>query len=460
MKKQIVNYQDLWDSKTVRVDELLLDPLNIRLDKQGSWTQEEIINDLFVNENALQILNNIYENGYYPDEPPVVVEEKKKFYVIDGNRRVVSLKAMLTPGISPKDFFSKITKMMKDFNPISKIEVRVATSREDVQEYLAAKHTKNTRRPWSALRRAYFYYAQKENGQTVEKLMERYKGVDIPKYIRMYEMHHIAMSLNGISDETRKKVSNKRSFQITTLERFYGDSYTQDWLSIEFNPKTGEVRVPKTKTFDKVYSRVITDITEKIATSRKQLQNERSRKNYIDGIIRDILDGQKVKKINFSKAEKFKEKKNSGSTLRAKLIPSNILSTLDCYGIDKVLWELQNIEYKRFPNASADTLRTFLEIVLKDYLKKTERFPPPKRVGAYVFLEDVLVKIEEELKKDILNRGLVHVVQELKKSKWYLDNINHNPDIIAVDYRVEEAWKQMKPLIEYVFNDFRKRQEQ
>jgi len=458
-KKKILNYQDLWNSKVVQVDELLLDPWNIRLEQQG-WTQEEIINDLFVNEDAMQILNNIYENGYYPDEPPVVVKENQKYYVIDGNRRIVSLKAMLTPGIAPEGFASKIRKMMKNFTPISKIEVRVATNREEAQKYLAAKHTKDTRRPWSALRRAYFYYAQKEKGQTVEKLIERYKGVDIPKYIKMYEMHHIAMSLNGISDETRKRVSNKRSFQITTLERFYGDPYAQDWLNIEFNSVTGEVRVPKTQAFDRVYSRVITDIVEKIATSRKQLQTELSRKTYIDGVIREILDGEKVEKTNVSGAQKFKEKKAKESIIKARLILSNIVSTLDCYGIDKVLWELQNIEYKRFPNASADTLRTFLEIVLKDYLKKTERLPSPRKPGGYIYLEDVLNKMEQELQNDAQNKGLVQVVKELKASKWYLECINHNPDVVAVDYRVGEAWGQMKPLVEYVFKDFKKRQEQ
>lgn len=459
IKKKISNYQDLWNSKIVPVSELLLDPWNIRLEKQG-WTQEEIINDLFVNEDAMQILNNIYENGYYPDEPPVVVKENKKSYVIDGNRRIVSLKAMLTPGIAPEHFANRIRKIMKNFTPISKIEVRVATNREDAQKYLAAKHTKNTRRAWSALRRAYFYYAQKEKGQTVEKLIERYKGVDIPKYIKMYEMHHIALSLNGISGEVRKKVSNRRSFQISTLERFYGDSYAQDWLNIEFNSVTGEVKVPKTEAFDKVYSRVITDIAEKIATSRKQLETEASRKTYIDGVIKEILDGAKVKKTNVSGAQKFKEKKVGAGAIKARLILSSFLSTLDCYGIDKVLWELQNIEYKRFPNASADTLRTFLEIVLKDYLKKTSRLPAPRRAGGYIYLEDVLDKIEQELKNDSQNKGLVQVVQELKNSKWYLESINHNPDVVAVDYRVEEAWGQMKPLVEYVFKDFKKRQEQ
>lgn len=456
--KKILNYQDLWSSKNVYVDELFLDPLNIRLEKQN-WTQDEIINDLFANEDAMQILQNIYENGYYPDEPPVVVQEKGKFHVIDGNRRVVSLKAMIKPGITPDNFANRIRKMMKSFTPISKIEVRVATNRGDAQKYLAAKHTKNTRRPWTALRRAYFYYAQKEKGQTVEKLIERYKGVDIPKYIRMYEMHHIAMSLDGISDDVRKKVSNKRSFQISTLERFYSDPYVRDWLNIEFDVVTGEVKVPKTKSFDKVYSRVIADIVEQIATSRKQLENEKSRKTYVDGIIREVLGGEKIKKSNVSGVEKFKEKKVSERAAKSKLISSNILSTLDCAGVARVLWELQSIEYKRFPNAVADTLRTFLEIVLKDYLKKTQRLPNPRRNGGYIYLEDVLTKMEQELQGDTSNKGLVQVIQELKRNRWYLDSINHNPDVFAVDNRVEEAWDQMKPLVEYVFKDYKHRQE-
>ena len=458
-EKKILNYQDLWHSKMVRVDELLLDPLNIRLEKQN-WTQEEIINDLFVNEDAMQILQNIHENGYYPDEPPVVVQEKKKFYVLDGNRRVVSLKAMLKPGIAPDHFANRVRKMMKDFAPINKIEVRVATNREDAQKYLAAKHTKNTRRPWTALRRAYFYYAQKEKGQTVEKLIERYKGVDIPKYIRMHEMHHIAMSLDGISDDIRKKVANKRSFQISTLERFYSDSYVRDWLNIEFDSVTGEVKIPKTKAFDKVYSRVITDITEKIATSRKQLETEPSRKNYVDGIIREVLDGEKIKKTNISGAEKFKEKKISEKISKAKLIPSSLLSTLDCAGVARVLWELQNIEYKRFPNATADSMRTFLEIVLKDYLKKTGRLPTPRRNGGYVYLEDVLTKMEQEIQNDTQNKGLVQVIKALKLQKWYLEAINHNPDVFALEGPVKDAWDQMKPLIEYVFRDYKRRLEE
>ena len=66
--------------------------------------------------------------------------------------------------------------------------------------------------------------------------------------------------------------------------------------------------------------------------------------------------------------------------------------------------------------------------------------------------------MEQEVQNDTSNRGLVQVLQELKRNRWYLDSINHNPDVFAVDTRVEEAWDQMKPLVEYVFRDYNERQ--
>lgn len=455
--KKIINYQYEWDSKDIRVEDLMLDPNNIRLEIEDG-TQDEIINDLFMNEDAMQILENIRENGYFPDEPPVVVLKNGKYFVLEGNRRVVSLKAMISPKIAPIKYIDKIRKTMIGITPIKKIEVRVARSRRDADLYLAAKHTKTTIKPWTALRRAYFYYAQKEKGQTIEKMMERYKGVDIPKYIKMHEMHHIAMSLRFIPDDTRRKVSNKRTFEITTLERFYNDKYVQDWMNIEFDNSTGEVKVPKTIAFDKVYSTVITDIANKIATSRKQLESEDSRKVYINGVIKEVLGDKKIQKKNISASDKFREKSIKISDKNEKLISSKIVNTLNSYRINRALWELQNIKYQIFANSAADVLRTFLEIVLKKYLQEIEELPKPNNKTGFIFLGNVLDKMQKVLNKNN-EKSMVQVVEVLKKSKWYLDSINHNPDIFPTDDRIKEAWEQMRPLIEFVFKDFKKRQE-
>jgi len=457
MKKQIVNYQEKWKEQKLKVSDLVLDTKNIRLGTEYG-SQDEIINDLFINESAMDILENIAQNGYYPDEPPVVIKEQEKFVVLEGNRRIVSLKAMISPSIAPAKYETKINKIMGAYSPIESINVHIATSRDEAMEYLASKHTKTTRLPWSTLRQAYFYYAQKEKGQSVEKLIERYKGVDIPSFIKMHEMHNVAVSLKGISEDIRKKVSNKRTFNITTLERFYLDKYVQEKIGIDFNKKTGEATVPTTSDFDKVYSRVVTDIASGIATSRKELSKEQNRKAYIDSVINEVLEGKSLNQKTKKPASTFRQIKISTKTQKG-LITKKLENSLDSYGISYVLWELQNIDYQKYPNATADLLRTFLEIVLKKYLEDTKNLPVPvdkKGNKKFVMLSHVLAQIKSYFIKNS-NTQLENVVKEIENNKWYLDVINHHPDVFAVPDRVEKAWHQMYPLIKFLFDDYKKK---
>ena len=454
MNKKIINYQYKWKITKAKIKSLALDINNVRLEIEHE-SQDEIINDLFMNEDAMSILGSIHQYGYFPDEPPVVVKENGKFVVLDGNRRVVSLKAMLSPAIAPSKYISRIERLMKGYEPIKEISVHVATSRDEAMEYLAAKHTKTTRKAWSALRRAYFYYAQKEKGQSVEKLIERYKGADIPSYIRMYEMHNVALSLNNTSQETRNKVANKRTFQISTLERFYNDKYIQETLGIDFNKVTGEASVPSGTDFDKVYSRVITDIVSGIATSRKALSKETDRKKYLDSVVNEVLEKKTVGKGKKKSASTFKQPKKSTSKKKVFLIPKNLESPFDTAGVGRVLWELQTLDYEKFPNATADLLRTFLEKTIKKYLEETGTLPPPGTTRGYIYLKTVLKKLKKDLEA-VPNHRLVQVINVIEEKKWYLESINHNPDVFAVGDRVKDAWDQMYPLIKHIFNEYKK----
>ncbi len=451
MKKiKIKNYQKIWPRKSLKVDDIWLDTKNIRLD-DNLTTQQEVINDLFVNEKAFEIVISIIENGFFPDEPPVVIKENNKYVVIDGNRRVVALKAIQKPRIVPAQFTKKIINLTSNIIPLTTIDVHIARSREDAEKYLSAKHTKNTRRQWSALRRAYFYYAQKDRGIPLEKIIEKYKGVDIPKYIRMYEMHHIALSLENITDSTRASIENKRQFNISTLERLYNDEYARDWMGVEFK-ETGEVVVPKTKAFDLVYSRIITDIVTGRADSRTHLKTKATRKAYIESVITDVLSGKKIERSNLSKASSFKPK-----TIRRpkskKLINKNIENTFDSYGIDEVLRELKSINYIIYPNATADLLRTFLEIVLRKYLEMMGESPSPGRNG-FVAFQLIINKAVSVIAND--NTEVAQLLKYLKdEKKIYLDAINHNPSFYADYIFVEEMWRRMEDIIKYIFNKFK-----
>src|SRR3989339_1086030 len=111
----IKNYDD-WTRKKVKVTDLFLDPENIRLQVEVKSSQEALINDLFLNESAMDVLESITANGFFPDEVPVVVKEDDKYTVLDGNRRVAALKVLLRPEIVPSKEVS-IKKILKTTNP-------------------------------------------------------------------------------------------------------------------------------------------------------------------------------------------------------------------------------------------------------------------------------------------------------------------------------------------------------
>jgi hypothetical protein len=446
--KNISNLQREWIEKEVNIDQLLLDEENIRLDISNK-TQDVVITDLFVNEQSMQILESIYKNGLFPDEIPVVIKQDSKYIVIDGNRRVVSLKAMLTPGIVPKRYQQKIEKMMQGYAPIDKIKVIIAPSRKDVDKYLAAKHTKTTRRPWSALRRAYFYYAQKENGINIEKLIEKYENKEIPKYIKMYEMQQIALSLNNISDYIRQNVSSK-NFEISTLERLYNDKYVQKKLGISFSPVTGQVFAPKNNIFDKVYSKIITDIVDGRITSRKEIKDPDDRKKYIDSLIQNG--------INFKfkvGVEKFTPKKIK-TDLRKFLIPKTISSTLESPAIARVLDELQTVNYRKFPNLSADALRSILEAVLKKYFDRIGNSVLKKKGARFIYLQDVLSHAKKYFEEKN-NQEMKQIILRIEDNKEFLEMINHNPSVFSTPDDTKNSWDKMQELFIFIFEDIKNR---
>ena len=446
--KKIINLQDEWKEKEININLLLLDEENIRLDITNK-TQDIVITDLFANEEAMQILESIYKNGLFPDEIPVVIRQNKKYIVIDGNRRVASLKAMLSPGITPKRFQQKIEKMMDGYIPIETIKVIIAPSRQKANQYLAAKHTKTTRRPWSALRRAYFYYAQKESGTNIEKLIERYENKDISRYIRMYEMQQIALSLNNISDYVRQNVSSK-NFEITTLERLYNDKYVQQKLGIDFNQTTGQVSAPQNDAFDDAYSKIITDIVDGTITSRKEIKDPADRKIYIDNLIEKRISSKEKVGVDKFNPKKIKD------DLQKFLIPNTIISSLDSPAIDRVIKELQTINYRKFPNLSADALRSILEAVLKKYFDRIGNSIPKKKGATFIYLKDVLSHAKKYF-DDNGNQEMKQVIDQIEKNKEFLEMINHNPSIFSTPDKTKDSWDIMQELFIFVFNDVKQR---
>lgn len=458
-KTRRVDYQK-WPRQRARVTELFLDPENIRLEVPSRASQQSLINDLFLNEDAMQVLQSIAQNGFFPDELPVAVKENGKLVVMEGNRRVAALKALARPElVATKE--AAIKELVKTAVPFPReLEVIVAPDRRSVRRLLAAKHTQTTRRPWRPLRQAAFYKAELVNGKTVDNLREEYPSVEIEKFLRLINMHRIAKSLTYSDPAVAKRIHNERQFPATTVERLYDDQRIRDFLGFDFD-NNGDVRVKIAKAeFEKGLRKIIEDVVTKSATNfgvvdSRTLNNEKNRAAYIASFPPSAIPKRaKAEKVATTKDFKLRPKPPKS---RSKLAPRDIAFGLQSRGVQRMLSELQGIDYHRFPNAAHDLLRSFLECALKAYFDDTGKTIVPKR-GGYVSLDHALDEFIEEMTA-ANNKGLRQVANRVKGNREmvsysadFLNATNHSPDIFATPKEVEDAWDAMEPLLRFVLN--------
>lgn len=444
-KRKVADVYKGWDRQLAQVEDLLLDPENIRLDVAHK-DQDSIIVDLFTNEDTFAILESIIESGFFPDEVPVVIKKGNKFVILEGNRRVAALQAMIAPSRVPQ-YEERIRDVTKNIVTIEKIFIVVAPTRESALKFLANKHTRRSRRPWKTLRQAYFYYAQYEGGKNVEQLRREYPGVDIPRFIKMYEMHRIAKSLHYDNLEVTRKVADEKKFEISTLERIYNDLNVRKKLGLSFDESGHVILTSKKSAFEKAFTRIVGDIVNDRISSRTGIRTESERKLYIDQILPQSL----------SKATRAVLSQD----FTPRVVPSTRPSiTLDMRGIEfalhgypgvgKMFDELRTINYRRYPIATYDLMRSFLECSLKAYLNFIGERPQQGRVR----LQAVLNLYTQSASTP---RNLAQKAQRISSSpNGYpysverMDMAQHNEEDFILAADVKAAWEEFKPIFRHI----------
>jgi hypothetical protein len=164
------------------IDNLRLDPRNVRLEIPYGVPESDIIHDLFANEKAFNLVEAIARVGYLTHELPIVVIRDGEMVVVEGNRRVAALKAIQNPFLAP-EFRAKIARIAEqipDRDSLKKIFVKIAPSQDEADQLIAALHTGNQRLPWSPSRQAAFFQAQIDSGKSLKQLLDQYPLAAFP----------------------------------------------------------------------------------------------------------------------------------------------------------------------------------------------------------------------------------------------------------------------------------------
>jgi hypothetical protein len=450
-----------WQIKEYPIAALYLDQQNIRTPISDE-DQNALIRDMFANEDAFEIVRSFVQNYVFPDEFPICIKENGKKIIIEGNRRLAALKALNEPNIIPA--WTNRIKALRNPN-IVKIRVVLAPDREAAIKHIANKHTINYRRPWKPLREAYFYKSQIENGKSINELINEFPDHNVPRFIKMLQIHHLAKSIN-INDSLKAKVHDDRDFPITSLERFYTDKNVSKFLGIEFD-KLGKVKGKIDKNeFAKGFTKIIEDVATGDIDSRKYNKIEQ-RKKYINDLPNQYKPD--LSKTGSFGSSDFKEldvpKKNGKGRERSKKMPKGLFIKADVpfklpsTSLRLMYNELSDIEVKTFPNATHDLLRSFLECVLVFYLKATKEYGLVKaRKYDNPSLSEMLTFISSKECKSILDNNIKRVVEQIKSNYAHnyslarMNMINHNENWNSNEKEVRSAWGKMESLFKVLLN--------
>jgi hypothetical protein len=137
--------------------DLYLDPENPRFSgRHQTGSQREIAKFLWDEMFLQELIISIGVNGYYKQEPLLITKEGGKWIVVEGNRRLASVKIILDPSLAKfvgaKELIKIPESRLKDLKNLPVIKYN---SRKDLWTYLSFRHV-NGPRGWSAISKAEF----------------------------------------------------------------------------------------------------------------------------------------------------------------------------------------------------------------------------------------------------------------------------------------------------------------
>lgn len=248
---------------TLRLDvltDLHLDPQNVRLDIVSVQVEADIMEDLFVNEDALGLVEGIVRIGYLTHEIPIVVKQRGKYIVVEGNRRVAALKAIQNPMLVP-EFQARVaalTKGMRDKKALASIEVKVSPNRSQADQLIAALHTTNPRRPWTPARQAAFFQAQIDAGKTYQDLLTRYPTIDVRKFVYRSHIVNLFKSVRyadpALVDFLKSKTWKRG---LSVLARIYESREFQDITGLKMDDQGKLTKTVSNATFKEMATTIV-----------------------------------------------------------------------------------------------------------------------------------------------------------------------------------------------------------
>ncbi len=190
-----------------------------------SHSQDDIINYLLKNENALEIVQSIYENkDFFEDSFCYVLEQSGRYIVKEGNRRIAALKALSEP--------SKYLAGSKfETFRIDSVNCLVYNDAKALNEKIFNRHTQIEVKSWSRLAQGAAIQEYLNKGGMLSDLKH------IKDYKNVYRLFKLWEATNQIDSEHSAKFKNLliEGKRAAIIERFFGREDLLIRMGFSFN---------------------------------------------------------------------------------------------------------------------------------------------------------------------------------------------------------------------------------
>lgn len=404
--------------KQIPLQNLLIDLQNPRYDPRSS--QRDALTKIARDqgEKLLNLAEDILDKGLnYSDIPIVTPEKDDTFTVLEGNRRVVALKLMSSPtlveslGLS-QTFSRKFKELCENAKgQLPTIIGCVVMTREDANYWIQLKHTGENKGigvvSW--------------DGAATQRFRGNSPALQAIDLIR---------ESNYIDQETRQKLEK---IPITNIERILGTPDARDLLGVQVTNQQLVLKHPEDEALARL-AIVVCDVANR-RIKVTDLDTWQQRVDYAQEVASRPLP--KTYKPSTTPSEPSQEEKGTRriAAERKTLIPRQLKLVIPHTRINKIYFELQNLNVERFINSCAVMFRVFVEMSIDDFAQrhkiqfivpiksKSSTVSKPKMVE--MTLRQKLTTIADYLEKQgTCNRRELYGVRSLVANRYHVLSVD------------------------------------
>lgn len=358
------------ESKSIKITNLFLDIENYRFEKQNSQLEAIVKMINAAKEKLFNLAEDILNVGLNPTDKPLVIKgaEDNQYIVLEGNRRLTSLKLLYNPDLIPDEFANLRKKFIRlraerQKNIPSYIDCEVCADRREADIWIKRKH------------------AQGLNGIGVEQWnsqqRQRFDERTVGKTSDVIQVLTLLNDSEYVDQQIKHQLPDLRS---SNLQRLLADPYVRTSLGII--KKDGKLYsvIDRKTTISGLVDLVKSLMNPNLVVS--DIYNKANRKTFIDKLFAQQGTpqnrGQKetawifLKKTNNDDIEKNSkslpdvvENKNE----RKSVVPRKLNLPITNKRIACVFEELSKLSLKTYTNTIAVMVRIFLELSVDYYLE-------------------------------------------------------------------------------------------